>query len=125
MGKASQRKGRRGEIELRDRLKQFGYEVQIGEPQSYGADPDLTGLPGVHVEAKRCEKICIPEWLRQASRDAVKFGDGLPAVFHRQNRTDWAVTMTLSDWIRLYQAAAECGAVTSGKAGEYENTSET
>ena len=38
-----------------------------------------------------------------AVRDADKFKDGLPAVFHRRNRTEWLVTMTLTDWIRLYK----------------------
>ena len=35
--------------------------------------------------------------------DAEKFGDGLPALFHRRNRTPWLVTMRLEDWLKLYK----------------------
>ena len=125
MGKSSQRKGRDGERELRDRLKEYGYDVECGEPQSFGKVPDLVGLPGIHIECKRVERLNVPEAMRQAVRDAERFQDGMPALFHRRNRQPWLVTVRLEDFMRIYQAAAECGAVTSFDAGEYENTSET
>ena len=120
MGRSSQRKGRGGELELRDRLKEYGYDVRCGAPQSFGDVPDLVGLPGIHIEVKRCEQIRLTEWMQQATRDAERFGDGAPAVFHRRNRQPWMVTLLLTDFMRMYQTAAECGAVTSGGAGEYE-----
>ena len=102
MGKPSQRKGRAGELELARILKSHGYDVQPGRAQSYGEVPDLTGLHGIHVETKRCEQLRLSEWMAQAERDAVRFGDGLPAVFHRRSREPWLVTMFLSDWLELY-----------------------
>lgn len=54
-GKRSQKKGRRGEIELAAILREYGYNVQAAEPLNYGTIPDLTGLPGVHIECKRAE----------------------------------------------------------------------
>lgn len=124
MGKTSQRKGRDGERELRDRLKEYGYDVECGEPQSFGKFPDLVGLPGIHIECKRAERLNIPKAMQQAVDDSEKFGDGLPAVFHRRNRQPWLVTVRLDDFMRMYQAAAESSAVTSCGAGEYKNTSE-
>ena len=124
MGKGSQQKGRRGEIELRDRLKEYGYDVECGEPQSFGKFPDLVGLPGIHIECKRVERLNVPEAMQQAVRDSERFQDGMPALFHRRNRQPWLVTVRLDDFMRMYQAAAECSAVTSFDAGEYENTSE-
>ena len=103
MGKTSQRKGRAGEMELARLLQGYGYDVQPGRAQSYGATPDLVGLPGVHIECKRNERLNVPEAMAQAARDADRFRDGAPAVFHRRNRSGWLVTMRLPDWMKMYQ----------------------
>ena len=50
MGKPSQRKGRAGELELARILQGHGYGVRPGRARSYGAEADVSGLPGVHVE---------------------------------------------------------------------------
>lgn len=103
MGRSSQRKGRAGELELCRILQAHGYQVEPGEPVSYGTVPDLAGLPGVHIECKRVERLNVPEAMAQAERDAQRFGDGAPAVFHRRSRSPWLVTMKLDDWIELYR----------------------
>lgn len=103
-GKKSQSKGRRAEIELARLLQSSGYDVRPGEPLSYGKEPDLTGLPGVHIECKRAEQLRLSEWLAQAAADAEKFKDGLPAVFFRRSREPWAVVMRLEDWMELYKS---------------------
>ena len=102
MGKASQRKGRAGELELARILKSHGYDVHAGVSRSYGSEPDLTGLPGVHIECKRVERLNVPEAMAQAARDSERFHDGAPAVFHRRSREPWLVTMRLDDWLKLY-----------------------
>lgn len=76
-----------------------------GRAQSYGEVPDLSGLPGVHIECKRCEQLRLSEWMAQAEQDAQRFQDGFPAVFFRRNREGWRVVMNLPDWMELYQAA--------------------
>ena len=103
MGKSSQRKGRAGELELSRLLQGYGYDVQPGRAQSYGEMPDLVGLPGIHIECKRNERLNVWEAMAQAARDAEKFQDGVPAVFHRRNRQSWLVTMRLSDWMEMYR----------------------
>ncbi len=102
-GKASQRKGRAGELELARLLQGYGYDVQPGRAQSYGEVPDLSGLPGVHIECKRVERLNVPEAMAQAERDAERFQDGAPTVFHRRSRGPWLVTQRLEDWIKLYR----------------------
>lgn len=102
MGRKSQKKGRGGELELARLLQGYGYDVQPGKAVSFGSTPDLTGLPGIHIECKRAEQLRPYDWMAQAERDAVRFGDGLPTVFFRRNRQPWLVTMRLDDWIRLY-----------------------
>lgn len=105
MGKASQRKGRRGEIELSEKLREYGYHAAPGEALSFGGVPDVTGLPGVHIECKRAQALNLTAALEQARKDAERFRDGVPAVFHRRNREGWVVSMRLCDWLELYQQA--------------------
>ena len=69
---------------------------------SFGEVADITGLPGIHIEVKRVEKLNVGEALDQSIRDSERMRDGLPALFHRRNRKPWLVTMRLSDWLKLY-----------------------
>lgn len=103
MGKSQQRKGADGERELAEQLRQYGYEIQRGGSLTFGGVPDLVGLPGIHIECKRVEKLNIDNAMQQAVDDAKRFQDGMPAVFHRRNRRPWMVTMLFDDWIKLYR----------------------
>lgn len=122
-GKASQRKGADGERELAAVLREYGYEIKRGGSMSFGEVPDLVGLPGVHIEVKRCEQVRLSEWMQQAERDSQHFKDGLPAVFHRRSREGWRVTMNLADFMRIYcrqktQSDRQKTAENGGKEGE-------
>ena len=105
----SKDKGARGERELSNKLKEYGFDTRRGQ-QYCGAngDADVTGLTGIHIECKRVEKLNIYDAIDQAKRDCHKedlpFGYDLPAVFHRKNNCEWLVTMTLDDWIKLYKS---------------------
>lgn len=103
MGATEQRKGRRGEIELVRILQAHGIDAAPGQAVSYGATPDVVGIAGIHAEVKRVERLNVPEAMKQAIRDAERFDDGRPALFHRRNRGAWLVTMKLDDWIELYE----------------------
>lgn len=103
MGRSQQRKGAAGEAELARILKEYGYKVIRGGSLSFGEVPDLVGLPGIHIEVKRVERLNIWEAMSQAIRDAERFRDGMPVVFHRRNRQPWLVTMSLIDFMKLYQ----------------------
>ena len=102
MGKSSQRKGAAGERELAALLSAAGYECQRGGSLTFGEIPDVLGLPGIHVEVKRVEKLNVGEAMEQAIRDSDRMLDGMPALFHRRNRKPWLVTMRLEDWLKLY-----------------------
>lgn len=102
-GRSSQAKGRRAEIELCRVLQGYGIPAEPGVAVSYGSTPDVTGVSGIHCEIKRRENVNLSAALEQARRDAERFGDGLPAVFHRRNREGWRVTMALPDWLELYR----------------------
>ena len=101
MGKTSREKGKRGERELAKALREYGYDARRGQ-QYAGAngDADVVGLPGVHIECKRVERLDIYAAVDQSKADA---GDELPAVFHRKNAREWLVTMPLDAWVSLYR----------------------
>lgn len=103
MGKASQRKGAAGERELAGKLREYGFDIRRGGSLSFGEVPDLVGLPGVHIECKRVERLNVPEAMQQAITDSERFADGIPALFHRRNRQPWLVTLRLEDFMTLYQ----------------------
>ena len=102
MGTRSQRKGAAGERELASILRENGYDCSRGGSLSFGEVPDLTGLPGIHVECKRVERLNVQEAMDQAIRDSERMQDGMPTLFHRRNRKPWLVTMRLEDWFSLY-----------------------
>lgn len=98
----SREKGSRGERELANILKEYGYDARRGQ-QFSGAngDADVVGLPGIHIECKRVQKLNLYKAMEQSIHDA-RSGE-VPAVFHRRDREQWLVTMRLSDWMELYR----------------------
>ena len=99
----SNRKGKEGERELANLLRdRYGHKCRRGQ-QFCGSngDADVVGLPGIHIECKRVEKLNIYEAVEQSINDA-KEGE-MPTVMHRKNHKDWLVTMTMEDWVKLYE----------------------
>jgi Holliday junction resolvase len=96
----SRDKGARGERELANKLKEYGYTTRRGQQYSGIEGQDVVGLDGIHIECKRVERLNIYDAVDQAKRDTE---GGKPAVFHRKNHCEWLVTMTLDDWIGLYR----------------------
>lgn len=100
----SRSKGKRGELELSKILKEAGFDTRRGQ-QYCGAngDADVVGIPGIHIECKRVEKLNIHDAMDQARSDARE--DEVPTVMHRRDRTEWLVTMRLDDWIEMARRA--------------------
>ena len=102
----SRNKGAAGERELAGKLREFGFDCRRGQ-QFCGAngDADVVGLPGIHIECKRVEKLNLYDAMAQAKRDRKK-GE-IPTVFHRKNNCRWMVTMELEDWMKIYSCFYE------------------
>ena len=96
----SKKKGAKGERELANILKDYGYNCRRGQQYNGLEGEDVVGLDYIHIECKRVEKLNLDEALEQAKRDSTD--KQLPAVFHRKNNKKWKVTMDLNDWIVLY-----------------------
>ena len=98
----SKTKGAAGERELSNLLKEYGYNTRRGQ-QFCGAngDADVVGLPYIHIECKRVEKLNLYDAYEQAVHDCKN--NDLPTVFHRKNNKKWLVTMGIEDWLKLYR----------------------
>lgn len=97
----SKAKGKRGELELVNELKKYGYDAMRSQQYS-GAlgDADVVGLPGIHIECKRTEHLRLYEAVEQAKSDS-RIGS-IPAVFHRKNNKEWLVILTLDGFMDIY-----------------------
>ena len=105
IGRSSRRKGKVGEREIVNVLKAAGFEAAHRSAQycgNTGDAPDVEGLPGIHIEVKRVERLNLRKAYEQAVNDSKKSGD-IPAVFHRPSHQPWMVSLSLSDFLKLYK----------------------
>jgi len=100
----SRRKGVHGELEASHFLTAlFDLPVRRGQQYAGGHDSaDIFGLPGIHVEVKRTERLSLYEAINQAKQDAG--ADEVPLVLHRRNRKEWLAIVPADDLINLTTA---------------------
>jgi hypothetical protein len=92
-------KGKVGEREWRDVLKEKGFEARRGRQFSGSPEsPDVVSNLPFHFEVKRVEALNIDKAMEQAQRDC---GKSMPVVAHRKNKRPWLVTMVAEDWLEL------------------------
>jgi len=110
-GSRSRRKGQVGEREAAAELRRlFDIDACRGRQQRGGPDsPDIIhGIPGVHFEVKRAERLRLYPAMSQASEEA---GDKIPVVLYRANEAPWLVIVRLDDLpklaVQLYLAIAD------------------
>lgn len=98
----SRQKGAAGERELAKTLRSYGFETRRGQ-QYCGAngDADVVGLPGIHIECKRVERLNLGDAMAQSKADA-REGE-IPVVMHRKNNCKWLVTLSLEDFMKIYK----------------------
>jgi Holliday junction resolvase len=97
----SRNKGARGEREFALLCRGEGYDVRRGQQFSGLEGEDVVGLPNIHVEVKRVEKLNIYNAIEQSVRDATE--GNVPIVAHRKDRCDWLITLKADDFFRLYR----------------------
>lgn len=101
-GRTSKEKGKRGEREIAKILRDAGYDTKRGQQFcGINGDADVIGLPHIHIEVKRVERLNIYDAMSQSIRDAKAYE--MPTVMHRTNNRDWLVTMPLDEWLKIYK----------------------
>ena len=112
----SREKGKRGEREWASVCREHGWDVRRTAQYcgNTGDASDCAGLPGIHQEVKRVERLDLYAAMAQATRDAAKSGN-VPIVAHRKNNCPWLVTMHDMDWTKLYSDSDAAGKVSVEK----------
>lgn len=92
--------GTRKETEVVDYLRTNGHPyVERRANRGKNDAGDIAGLPGWAVEVKRCNRLELGEWAKEAEREAKNAGVRWWAVVHHRrskNVADSYVTMPLS-----------------------------
>lgn len=102
-GKSSREKGARFERELSKLFNEYGFNTHRGYVQF--KQSDVIGLEGIHIEAKAVERLNPWAALQQATEEAEKRKDGMPAVFWKRSRKGIMVCMSFDDFMTLYKIA--------------------
>ena len=102
-GRAAKRKGERGELEIRDLVRQYGYEHARRNFASggQGGSDLIEAIPDCALEVKRTEMTPFGSWWRQANK-AAKPTD-LVLIVHRGSQQPWQATGRLTDLHSLMQ----------------------
>ena len=98
--KHPKRKGCAGEREAASFLREHGFaNARRGQQFCGGPDsPDVTGVPGWHLEVKRVERLNLRDAAAQAAGDC----GGKPwCILHRWNHGPWLATVRAEDWLAL------------------------
>ncbi len=97
----SRDKGARGEREFAALCRAEGYDgCRRGQQYNGIEGEDVVGLPYMHVEVKRVEKLNIDKAMAQSMQDC---SGKIPIVAHRKDRCSWLITMKAEDWFMLFR----------------------
>jgi hypothetical protein len=100
----SRRKGKQGELEFAEVLRENGFPSARRGCQFKGGpdspDIDCVELPHVHFEVKRTEKGNPYDWLQQAREDCPDSAR-IPVVAHRRNGHDWIAILDMRTFLEL------------------------
>lgn len=103
--KNSRRKGCVGEREAAALLKElFGWQARRSQQfcgQAETADLIVEDTPDIYWEVKRVQRLAVPKTMQKAREDA---GRKAPALLHRQNNSEWLLTIYIADLPRLVHA---------------------
>lgn len=98
----SKQKGKVGELEFAKLCREYGFDCRRSvQYAGINNDADVVGLPDLHIEVKRVERLNIDAAMEQAQRD--KKEEELAIVAHRKNNKEWLITMTADDWMEIYK----------------------
>ena len=103
MGKMQREKGKVGEREVARINREAGFEDSQRGQQFQGSpdSPDVAGVPGLHLEVKRVEKLQLWPAMSQAADDAGE--DETPVVVHRPNRKPWIAILDYKRFLEIYK----------------------
>ena len=101
MANRERERGKRGERELADQLRRWGWSAARRGQQRAGVDQAdvIDGPVGVHFECKRVERLLLDKAFAQAVADAGP--EKMPVVATRKNGSPWLAVLRLDDLLGL------------------------
>ena len=105
MGRREREKGKRGERQLRDLLRDAGFDSAYRTQQFSGACPEGSAdvkcpqLPSIHWEVKNVEKLSIWPAMAQSLADAA--AGQTAVVAHTKNNYGFLVTLRAEDFLDI------------------------
>lgn len=108
IGRASKKKGARFELEIAHYLQDHGYPEAHRTAQHCGKTGDagdVEGVPYLHIECKRVEKLNLYSAYHQAVCDNSAKGNGdIPVVVHKRNRENTMISLSLEDFLKIFSS---------------------
>lgn len=107
MGKMSRDKGKRGELEIAELFREYGFSARRGQQHRGGADsPDVIhDMQDTYVEVKFRETMSIYPVLEKANEERECYEH--PVVFYRRKNSEWTVVMYADDFMDLMRELKE------------------
>lgn len=104
MSRMQREKGKRGEREVAQLLRDLGYPARRTAQNcgKSGDAADVIGVEGLHLEVKRCEQIRLDDWIRQAERDAAGTGN-IPVIVFRKSGEPWRAVVPAIEFFKMYK----------------------
>mgnify|MGYP003335330235 CR=1 FL=1 len=107
MSKSSKTKGKVGEREFAQFLRNHGIEARRGAQYSGSPDsPDVVSSLPYHFEVKRVEKLNVHDAYAQAQSDA---GAKTPVVAFRRNHGAWMICLSAEHFLALTTGGSRPG----------------
>lgn len=106
LGRRSKQKGKRGEREVANILKRYGYEARRTAQYcgSTGDASDVIGLEGYHIEVKNVERLNLWKAIEQSTHDAMEAGKNeTPVVVFKRSREPWQICMEFEEFLKILQ----------------------
>jgi Holliday junction resolvase len=103
--KGRRAKGANGERELFNLLAdRLGTVVRRNLSQTREGGADTISLPGIALEVKRQEELCVGSWWRQTVEQAGE--DDVPVLAYRKSRQPWTFMVPLW-WLQFEREGME------------------
>lgn len=102
MGKPSRDKGKRGEREARDKVRELWNSpdcVRTAQVSGKYSSDLMEGPPHMHIEVKRYSKIAAARFMEQAQDDCPVFQ--IPVVLMREDTGEWLVMVRMEDSVEF------------------------
>ena len=117
----SKQKGKRGELEVAHILQEHGFDARRTAQfcGNTGEAADVIGLPGYHLEVKRCETTKIWDWIQQAERDCK--AEETPLVVFRKSHEKWKVVLDFEIFLKIIESTVVHNCAHGEKDGKDNN----